>query len=80
MARGRARPERRAGRQEREAVPARPGAGDDELWRRDLGGDDPDGSAGVREPRRPRPLPQSGAGAAPIPEPPLAVALPDSRY
>ncbi len=48
--------------------------------------DDPDdtddpGSAGVREPRRPKPVgPMSGAGARPVPEPEWAVALPDPRY
>ncbi|MEU7525669.1 hypothetical protein AB0A74_08045 [Saccharothrix sp. NPDC042600] len=37
--------------------------------------DDPDdGSAGVREPRHPRPLgPTSGAGERPIPDDPIAV-------
>ncbi|RKT53189.1 hypothetical protein [Saccharothrix australiensis] len=47
-------------------------AGDvtDEGWT-----DDPDdGSAGVREPRRPKPLgPSSGAGERPIPDDPVAV-------
>lgn len=44
--------------------------------------DDPDygGSAGVREPRHPKPLgPMSGAGEAPIPAPMLAAQLPDPR-
>jgi hypothetical protein len=45
--------------------------------------DDPgdDGSAGVREPRRPKPKgPVSGAGALPDPEPPLVAVLPDPRH
>jgi hypothetical protein len=47
-----------------------------------LDDDDPDdGSAGVREPRRPKPLgPMSGAGERPIPEPAIAASLPDPRY
>ncbi len=37
-----------------------------------------DGSAGVREPRRPKQLgPMSGAGALPPPEPPAMIVLPD---
>jgi hypothetical protein len=40
-----------------------------------------DGSAGVREPRRPKPLgPMSDAGEAPLPPPPLMAHLPDPRY
>jgi hypothetical protein len=48
---------------------------------RDQGPDDPDaGSAGVREPRLPKPLgPMSGAGQRPLPEPPLIASLPDPR-
>jgi hypothetical protein len=48
---------------------------------REFPGDDPDdGSAGVREPRRPKPKgPVSGAGALPEPEPSLVAALPDPR-
>jgi hypothetical protein len=48
---------------------------------RELGfDDDADGSAGVREPRRPKPPgPMSGAGERPVPEPFLAAALPDPR-
>ena len=50
----------------------------------DLGGwfdDDQDGSAGVREPRRPMPLgPMSGAAEAPPPAEPLFARLPDPRY
>ncbi|HVV22030.1 MAG TPA: hypothetical protein VHF06_21535 [Pseudonocardiaceae bacterium] len=39
-----------------------------------------DGSAGVREPRRPKPTgPVSGAGALPEPQPPLIAVLPDPR-
>lgn len=37
--------------------------------------DDGEGSAGVREPRNPRPLPISGAGARPEPAPFLAAQL-----
>ncbi|HEX3789060.1 MAG TPA: hypothetical protein VHW44_14455 [Pseudonocardiaceae bacterium] len=58
----------------REGVPADPGG---------LFGDDPDedGSAGVREPRRPKPKgPVSGAAELPISEPPLVASLPDPRY
>lgn len=80
MARGRPRPERRPGRQGRAPVPALddlpwtvPGFGDDD--------DGPDGSAGVREPRRPKPFgPMSGAGELPEPEPFLVASLPDPRY
>lgn len=64
---------RRGRRPTREAVPADTGRPDDEP------GDD--GSAGVREPRRPKPKgPVSGAGALPEPEPPLVASLPDPRY
>lgn len=46
-------------------------------WRDD---EDDDGSAGVREPRHPKPFgPMSGAGALPEPEPPVMIALPDPR-
>lgn len=39
-----------------------------------------DGSAGVREPRRPKPKgPVSGAGVLPEPMPPLVAVLPDPR-
>jgi hypothetical protein len=47
------------------------------------GGDGPDddGSAGVREPRRPKPLgPMSSAGERPMPQQEFAVSLPDPRY
>lgn len=44
----------------------------------DEGGDA--GSAGVREPRHPKPLgPLADAGERPVPEPPTMVALPDPR-
>jgi len=72
------RPGRLSRRGRREPVPATPAD--------DLGGwfgddEDGDGSAGVREPRRPMPLgPMSGAGEAPLPPPPLAAKLPDPRY
>jgi hypothetical protein len=40
-----------------------------------------DGSAGVREPRRPKPKgPVSDAGAIPEPEPQFAAMLPDPRH
>jgi hypothetical protein len=40
-----------------------------------------DGSAGVREPRHPKPLgPMSGAGERPIAEEPLTASLPDPRH
>jgi hypothetical protein len=42
--------------------------------------DDGDGSAGVREPRNPKPLPVSGAGEATPPAEPLFARLPDPRY
>jgi hypothetical protein len=79
MARGRSRPERRPGRQSRDPVDAILGGLDvvGREWGLD---DDPDGSAGVREPRRPKPLgPMSGAGERPVPEPFLAAVLPDPR-
>ena len=38
------------------------------------------GSAGVREPRHPKPLgPLADAGELPVPEPQFAVTLPDPR-
>ena len=45
-------------------------------------GDGPDGegSAGVREPRHPKPTPLSSAGERPMPQQQFAVALPDPRY
>jgi hypothetical protein len=68
------RPKVRRGRRGRTPVTADPGGHPD-----DNPGDD--GSAGVREPRRPRPFgPMSGAGALPEPEVPLAAVLPDPRY
>lgn len=46
-----------------------------------FGDDDPDdGSASVREPRRPKPLgPLADAGELPPPQPPTMVTLPDPR-
>ena len=60
-------------RPKREEVPAGPW---DDNW-----DDDGDaGSAGVREPRRPKPPgPLADAGELSLPEPPLAIALPDPR-
>jgi hypothetical protein len=68
------RPRGRRGRsQQRQSVTADPGRDDDHP------GDD--GSAGVREPRRPKPKgPVSGAGVLPEPQPPLVATLPDPRY
>jgi hypothetical protein len=61
-------------RAKREAVPAGPG---DDSWNDDEGDA---GSAGVREPRRPKPLgPMADAGELPVPEPQLAITLPDPR-
>jgi len=69
------RPRGRRGRSRaRQPVTADPG---------NLGDDQPgdDGSAGVREPRRPLPKgPVSGAGVLPEPETPLVASLPDPRY
>ena len=61
-------------RSKREKMPA--GPGEDRY-----GDDDGDtGSAGVREPRHPKPLgPLADAGELPLPEPPLMVSLPDPR-
>ncbi len=58
----------------REEVPA---AGPwDDPWDE---GDDA-GSAGVREPRHPKPLgPRADAGELPMPEPRFAITLPDPR-
>jgi hypothetical protein len=62
-------------RPKREAVPA---AGPwDDFWDDDEGDA---GSAGVREPRHPKPLgPLADAGELPVPEPQFAVTLPDPR-
>jgi hypothetical protein len=66
-------PGRRGRSRARQPVTADPGSHDD-----DQPGDD--GSAGVREPRRPLPKPVSGAGVLPDPETPLVASLPDPRY
>ena len=42
-------------------------------------GPDGEGSAGVREPRHPKPLPMSSAGERPMPQPEFAMCLPDPR-
>jgi hypothetical protein len=61
-------------RGKREAVPAGPW---DDSWN-DEEGDA--GSAGVREPRHPKPLgPLADAGELPLPEPQRLVTLPDPR-
>ncbi|HEY0637523.1 MAG TPA: hypothetical protein VGD67_07735 [Pseudonocardiaceae bacterium] len=60
------RPLRRPGR---ESVPA---LFSDDWWDDDY---PEDGSAGVREPRNPRPQPLSGAGAALEPDPPVLICL-----
>ena len=59
---------------QRESVTADPGNYLD-------GGDGPDGegSAGVREPRHPKPLPVSSAGERPMPQQDFAICLPDPR-
>ena len=46
------------------------------------GGDGPDGegSAGVREPRNPKPKPSSAGGERPMPPQQFAMSLPDPRY
>jgi hypothetical protein len=71
----------------REPVPFGPGLGDgfglldDEGWGDGGDQDDWGGSAGVREPRTPKPFgPMTDAGEAVPPDPPLAARLPDPRY
>jgi hypothetical protein len=60
-------------RPKREEVPVGPGE-----WFDDDDGDA--GSAGVREPRHPKPLgPRADAGELPMPEPQFAITLPDPR-
>jgi hypothetical protein len=59
----------------REAVPA-----DLSGFFDDGDGPDSDGSAGVREPRNPKPLPLSSAGARPMPHPEFAFSVRDPRY
>ena len=44
------------------------------------GGEDGEGSAGVREPRNPKPMPLSSAGERPMPQQQFALSLPDPRY
>ncbi|MFL6123386.1 hypothetical protein [Actinophytocola sp.] len=62
----------------REPVPAT-GTKDFDPRFGDDGGDDA-GSAGVREPRHPKPLgPRADAGELPTPQPQFAVTLPDPR-
>jgi hypothetical protein len=62
-------------RAKREAVPAGPW---EDGWYGDDEGDA--GSAGVREPRRPKPYgPLADAGVLPEPGPALVVTLPDPR-
>lgn len=71
----------------REPVPVGPGDGFDIVPDDDWGGrgDQDDsgdwgGSAGVREPRNPKPFgPMSGAGEAVPEDPPLTALLPDPR-
>lgn len=66
-------------RMRREPVPAMPSAAPEEVRR--WFDDDDEGSAGVREPRHPKPLgPMAGAGEAVPEEPPLVARLPDPRY
>lgn len=65
-------------RPKRESVPAT-GTQDFDPWFGD--DDDPDaGSAGVREPRHPKPLgPLADAGELPLPQQQFVVTLPDPR-
>jgi hypothetical protein len=61
-------------RPKRVEVPAGPW---DDSWNDD---DGDAGSAGVREPRHPKPLgPRADAGELPVPEPRFVVTLPDPR-
>ncbi|HEX3781405.1 MAG TPA: hypothetical protein VHX38_17225 [Pseudonocardiaceae bacterium] len=59
---------------QREAVPA------DLRGFFDGDGPDGDGSAGVREPRNPKPLPQSSSGERPMPHPEFALSVADPRH
>jgi hypothetical protein len=66
----------RGRRRSRDPVPVAP-------WETPSWPDDEDngGSAGVREPRHPKPLgPMSAAAEAEPPPPPLVAQLPDPRY
>lgn len=76
-ARGERRPPRRRGRHRRDPVLDGPGGTErPDGWPDDESG----GSAGVREPRRPKPSgPLAGAREQPEPEPFLAASLPDPR-
>jgi hypothetical protein len=59
---------------QRESVTADPN------YRDEGDGPDGDGSAGVREPRHPKPLgPMSSAGERPMPQQDFAICLPDPR-
>lgn len=60
-------------RPRRPSVSAYPGA-----WPDDDDGEE--GSAGVREPRHPKPMPLSGVGEKPPPEPPVYLKLSDARH
>ncbi len=71
----------RRGVSRRAKRPAVPATGSRDFDPR-LDGDDDghDGSAGVREPRRPKPLgPMSDAGELPMPQESTMIALPDPR-
>jgi len=62
-------------------VPAAPSSPSPDIGRWLDDDDDFGGSAGVREPRYPKPLgPMSGAGEAVPADPPLVAQLPDPRY
>jgi hypothetical protein len=64
-------------RPKRPSVPADP-SGLTDRWFEDDDGEG--GSAGVREPRRPKPHgPLSAAGELPLPQPPICLTLSDAR-
>jgi len=77
--RGERRPPHRRGVLRRDPVPANWTAAEDFIDGPESPDEPDDGSAGVREPRRPLSLPMSGAGVTPEPEPFLVAALPDPR-